>query len=180
MHRYSFTKRLAYDPDHVLGYAQQLRFSTEEAATLPVREDGARRYSCWIEEFGPWPVALNPIKGGGYYIMLNKARIKLLQKAGHDLTELSIQLQLDTSKYGMPTPPEMEELLHSDPQFQEYFDALTPGRQRNLLHLVAKPKGEAARLTKAVGIAEYLVSVRGQLDMQELQAWLKENAHRQF
>ena len=73
----------------------------------------------------------------------------------------------------MPMPEELGELLLIDELGSQYFHALTPGKQRALIYQVAKPKREATRLRKAVGILDYLKSVRGKLDFKELNEFVR-------
>ena len=77
---------------------------------------------------------------GTYFIMLNKQEAK---KLGVDIGGMvNVVLKEDVSKYGMPMPEEMEELLRQDPEAEEYFHGLTPGKQRSLLYIIGKPQRE--------------------------------------
>jgi len=67
----------------------------------------------------------------------------------------------------------MEELLLQDEDGNKVFHRLTPGKQRSLLHIIAKPKSENIRIKKAVAILEYLKSVNGKLDFKELNLAIK-------
>jgi hypothetical protein len=110
---------------------------------------------------------------GSYYILLNNARCK---KLGLLIgSQVDVIIEADDSPYGMPMPEEMEELMRQDPEANKYFHALSPGKQRNLLYIIGKPKGSDTRLKKAIGICEYLKSVRGALDFRELNQALKDN-----
>jgi len=117
---------------------------------------------------------LLPDGKGDFFIIVNKARTKRMRSAGYALDALKVTLVPDTSEYGMPMPEELGELLLLDEEASKYFHALTPGKQRALIYQVAKPKREATRLRKAVGITEYLKVVRGKLDFAELNAYVKE------
>ena len=70
-------------------------------------------------------------------------------------------------------PEELEELLKQDLEADKYFHALTPGKQRSLLFLVGKPKSPAIRLNKALGVAEYLKSRQGKVDLREVQVFMR-------
>ncbi len=110
---------------------------------------------------------------GSHYILINKDRCK---KLGVTVgSQLEVRLQEDRSPYGMPMPEEMAELLRQDQEADKHFHSLTPGKQRNLLYIIGKPKGSDTRLKKAIGICEYLKSVNGALDFRELNQALKEN-----
>lgn len=108
---------------------------------------------------------------GDFYIKLNKEiREKLHLNAGD---EVEVKLETDTSKYGMPLPVEFEELLGQDVEGANLFDALTPGKRRNLIYIVSKPKSTDKRLEKALAILDYLKTSRGKLDYKELHLALK-------
>jgi len=110
---------------------------------------------------------------GGHYILLNKDIAKQIQLTVGE--EVSVALEEDTSKYGMPLPEEMKELLLQDPEGERYFHSLTPGKQRSLLYIVGKPKGTDTRLKKAIVILNYLKQTQGKLDMKELNQAFKDD-----
>ncbi len=104
--------------------------------------------------------------GGKYFIKVNKESRDRLGLNKGDLVEVS--LRPDTSQYGMNLPPEMKELLNEDPLFDQYFHALTPGKQRALIHLIDKLKSPEKRIQKAIIIAQHLIGHRGTLDFKQL------------
>jgi len=125
-----------------------------------------KRLVCTINENYTWQCALLPMGGGRYYILLNaEIRKKQLLKIG---SEIKIELKPDTSKYGMPMPEEMQELLHQDPEGEHLFHKLTLGKQRSLLHLIGKPKSSKKRLEKALIILDHLKNQGGKLDFKIL------------
>ena len=134
--------------------------------------DKDRRVLCALNGTAPFPCALMPDGEGNYFININKERRKKLRLEVGELVEATIQK--DESKYGMPMPEVMGELLAQDPDADKYFHALTPGKQRSLLYLIAKPKTEATRLKKAIVITEFLKTNQGKLDFKELNVAFKE------
>ncbi len=155
-------------------------YGTVWACGIPVSLDIAskvispdhRRVICQINKTIKTHSGLIPDGQGSYYIGVNKANRELL---GVDLGDtVSVELQKDESKYGMEMPEELEELLLVDPEGEKYFETLTPGKQRNLIHLVSKPKTSHTRLKKAVGILDYLKSSSGRLDFKELQQFFRD------
>jgi len=109
--------------------------------------------------------------GDGYWLVINKKiRTKLKLDVG---SSVDVMIQADTSKYGMPMPEEMEELLIQDPEGNEIFHKLTPGKQRSLLYIIGKIKSSDIRLRKAVAILEYLKMVNGNLDFPEMNEFIK-------
>lgn len=125
-----------------------------------------KRLVCTINEDYTWQCALIPFGNGIYYILLNaEIRKKQLLNVG---SEVSIQLKEDTSKYGLPMPEEMQELLYQDPKGDQLFHKLTLGKQRSLLHLVGKPKSSQKRLEKALIVLDHLKNQNGKLDFKIL------------
>jgi len=125
-----------------------------------------KRLICTINQNYSWHGALMPKGGGRYYILLNaEIRKKQSLKLG---SEVRIDLKPDNSKYGMPMPDEMQELLHQDPEGEQFFHQLTLGKQRSLLHLIGKPKSSQKRLEKALIILEHLKNQNGKLDFKIL------------
>ena len=107
-----------------------------------------------------------------YFININKElRSRFRLDVGD---EVEAAIRPDLSKYGLPMPEELEELLAQDPEGDQLFHALTPGKQRSLLFMVGKPKGTDTRLKKALVILDHLKVNQGQLDFRRLQADFKE------
>jgi len=141
--------------------------------SIPVIKDIAaefmendRRVLCSINGEENFHAALMPDGKGDFFINLNKERRK---KLGITVGEpISVLLTKDESKYGMPMPEEFGELLAMDDEGSEFFHALTPGKQRNLLHIIGKPKSSDIRLKKAIVVNEHLKNNQGKLDFKQL------------
>jgi len=110
--------------------------------------------------------ALMPTGDGRFFIMLNKALRKQVEPRDGSL--FAVTLTLDRSEYGMPVPEEFEVVLAEDEVAYRHFNALTPGKQRALLHLIGKIKDPDLRIRKAWIIAEHLVGNGGKLDFRQL------------
>ncbi len=100
--------------------------------------------------------------GDYYYLLLNQEICKTHGLQEDDVCE--IELREDDSKYGMPMPRELEEYLIQEPQASEYFEALTPGKQRNLIYIVSKLKSTDKRIEKSHVIVQHLINQKGKLD----------------
>jgi len=113
-------------------------------------------------------------KGDGtYYVMVNKTTQKALGiRMGE---QLSISLEEDNSKYGMPLPEEMEEIMAQDSEIDRLFHSLSPGKQRSLLYIIGKPKTSDSRIKKALLISRYLTEVNGKIDFAEMNEFIKSN-----
>ncbi len=115
------------------------------------------------------------IMSGGndyYFIMINKPLVKKLKMTlGHEFT---LKLVPDESEFGMPLCEELEVLLNEDPDFEKYFKALTPGKQRNIIYYVSKPKSSDLRIRTAIVFANHLIANQGKLDFKMVNAAMKD------
>ena len=84
------------------------------------------------------------------------------------------QMEKDESKYGIPMPEEMQEALYMDPEADQLFHKLTPGKQRSLLYIIGKPKSSNKRIEKAIVILEHLKTQGGKVDFKQLNIDFKE------
>lgn len=162
------------DPDDVLGYSGKLYVDADLVNRIAASNQGSKRVLVSFSETVEWHAAFIPSGRGDFYIIVNKERIKALRQNGINLATVDVILTPDESEYGMPMPIELAELLSMDSDADTYFHALTPGKMRALMYIIAKPKREETRLKKAVRITEYLKEVRGKLDFRELNVWMKE------
>ena len=108
----------------------------------------------------------------GPFIMLNKALVKQLQIQIGDKVDLEIEK--DTSEFGMPVSEEFEAVIFGDDQVFEYFQKLTPGKKRNLIHLVNKVKNPDIKINRAMAIAHHLMDVKGNIDFKQLNETIKD------
>jgi len=108
----------------------------------------------------------------GSFIMLNKGIVKQLKIKTGDLVNLEIEK--DTSEFGMPVSEEFEAVIFGDEQVFQYFNALTPGKQRNLLHLINKIKSSDIRINRAMAIAHHLLETKGKIEFRQLNETIKE------
>ena len=124
---------------------------------------GKDRFQCALMPRGK---SLEPTGAGEHFININKAiRERHCLQIG---SEVQVSLRPDDSKYGLPMPEEMAELLAQDPEGDQYFHALSPGKQRSLLFIAGKPKGVETRLKKAIVIIGHLKANMGKLDFKQL------------
>lgn len=114
-----------------------------------------------------------PYGDGSYFINFNKEIRTKISKA--NLHQLHISIQIDESEYGLPFPEELKELLELDEEGNHHFHNLTIGKQRNLIHLIGKPKNSDIRIRKAITVVDYLKSTGGKLDFKALYNALKVN-----
>ncbi|MCB9285242.1 MAG: DUF1905 domain-containing protein [Lewinellaceae bacterium] len=129
--------------------------------------DGSdRRVLCTLNDAETFQCALMPKGDGAYFININKKlRDKLKLKKG---MQVQVSLVKDTSKYGLPMPEELEELLAQDEAGNFLFHALTPGKQRTLLYIVGSPKTTDTRLQRALTVVEHLKKNNGKINFRQL------------
>ncbi|HEY9116741.1 MAG TPA: hypothetical protein VIN11_02880, partial [Roseivirga sp.] len=68
----------------------------------------------------------------------------------------------------------LQVMLDQDEVGSKYFHALTPGKQRSLIHLVAKVKNIDKQINKSLAIIEHLKEVQGRINSELLMAKIKE------
>ena len=120
-----------------------------------------RRVICTLNGKETFNCALFPSKGD-YFITLNKKlRDKLQLEVGKTVT---IELEKDGSKYGMPMPDEFAEVLRQDPKGERLFNGLSPGNQRLMLKLIVFVKDVDKRIARALTGIELLKRSDGNFD----------------
>lgn len=137
-------------PDH--GYMQMV--PVPEAVAAIFTQNKVKRLVASIDDQDHFYCALISLGDSGHGIMLSKGKQE--QFGIWDKEAFTMTLLEDDSEYGLPMPPEWEELLAVDEEAWEIFNALTPGRKRSILHLVGSPKREETRIQRALRIAENL------------------------
>ena len=108
--------------------------------------------------------AVQKRKEVGYYIAVGKATREKIKADYKD--PLQIEVRKDDSKYQMEVPEELEEVLETDLEAKAHFEALTPGKQRSIIHHIGKAKHSNTRINRALKLAENLKM--GLTDLKEL------------
>lgn len=116
-------------------------------------KDQYKRVVCSINGGEPFQCALMPSRGK-FYIIVNKQKRDALGIVAGD--KVNVELVIDESKYGLPMPAEFREVLDQDPEGDQVFHALTPGKQRSLLHLVGTIKDVDKRIHQSLVIVEHI------------------------
>lgn len=125
-----------------------------------------RRVVCTLNNSVEFQCALMPGGDGSYFINLNqKIRDKLKLKIG---SSVEVSLKKDESEYGLPMPEELAELLKLDDEGNKIFHALTPGKQRNMLHIINTPKNSDIRIRRAICVVEHLKLTQGKINFKML------------
>ena len=134
------------------------------------KKDGSRRVVCTVNDAVTFQCALLP-SNGDFVIILNKAKRNKLGIVAGD--KISVELKIDDSKYGLPMPPELREVLKQDREGNKLFHSLTAGKQRSILYFVGKVKDIDKRIHTALIFIEHLKKNEGKIDQKQLQDELK-------
>lgn len=129
-----------------------------------------RRVICTINSTETFPAALMPYDGE-FTIVVNKERRKKLGLAAGD--RITVEIAADESKYGMPMPEELEEVLNQDPDGLAAFEAMTPGKRRSLMFSIAKIKDIDKRIHTALIFVEHIKKHGGKIIYEDLVAELR-------
>ena len=91
-----------------------------------------RRVVCTVNDKFTYHCAIHSDKAGGCRIILNRERCKKLGLVRG--RTIFVELEKDTSDYGMPMSEELREVLDQNPEADKIFHAFTKGRQRTLIY----------------------------------------------
>ena len=133
-------------------------------------KDKFRRVLCSMNGGKKFHCALLPW-GDQFYIIVNKKR-----RDEHGIEagdKVVVLLELDESKYGLPMPAEVKEVLKQDPEGNKLFHALTAGKQRSMLYWLSRTKDVDRRIHETLILVEYLKANDGKIDGKKLQQEMK-------
>lgn len=154
----------------------QYHLPVPDEVAQPLVQGTDRRVVCGLNGAVEFQCGLMPKGDGTFFILLNKkVRDQLKLAEGQSV---AVSLQPDNSKYGLPMPEELEELLLQDADGDRLFHALTPGKQRNLLYIAGQVKSPEKRLARAMAIVEHLKKNDGQIQFKELNQDIREASKR--
>lgn len=125
----------------------------------------SRRVVCTLNGTVTYQCALMP-KGGNFFILVNKKHRDRLSIIVGDT--VSVELIKDESKYGLPIPNELREVLDQDPEGDRLFHALTAGKQRTMLYYIGKWKDIDRRIHYALTVVEHLKRNDGKIVLRNL------------
>ena len=138
----------------------------DRVAKKLIAEAKDKRVICSVNGQFSFHAALMPKGGGIYFVNFSKQNSKKFGLIEGEL--LNIELVKDESKYGIPMPEEFQELLYQDEEGNDLFHALTPGKQRSLLHIIGTVKSPDIRIRKGLIMLNHLRSNKGKLDFRQL------------
>ncbi|MBK8465991.1 MAG: DUF1905 domain-containing protein [Chloracidobacterium sp.] len=133
-------------------------------------EDKFKRVVCSMNGDEGFQCALLPW-GDTFYIIVNKKKRDAIGIVEGDM--VNVVLEKDESKYGLPMPEEFAEVLKQDPDGDRLFHALTAGKQRSILYILARPKDIDLRIHQSLLILEHLKENEGKIIDTKLYEELK-------
>jgi bifunctional DNA-binding transcriptional regulator/antitoxin component of YhaV-PrlF toxin-antitoxin module len=143
-----------------------LRFDGKKVAALKFEDKKSRRVVCTLNGRHIFQCALLPWTKGGFCIVVNK---KIRDKLGIvDGDKVLVELERDESKYGLPMPQELKEVLRQDKEGDKLFHALTPGKQRTMIYYIGKSKDVDRRIQYALALIEHLKENDGKIIFPKL------------
>ena len=161
--KHQFTAPLEASTSKIFNW--QLRIPAAITAEF-LAQPTKRRVICVLNGQAPHQCSLTPIGQGVYVIKVNQKRIKQLAlEPGQNVT---LELFPDDSKYGLPMPGEMQEILNHDGEGNKLFHALPAGKLRTLLYIIGQGKSESRRLFRSVTVLEHLKNRNGKIDYKIL------------
>lgn len=129
-----------------------------------------KRVVCSINGGESFQCALLP-SGDLFYIIVNKKKRDSIGIVAGDLVK--VELLKDESKYGLPMPAELCEVLNQDADGDRLFHALSPGKQRSLIYMVSNVTNIDNRIHLALIILEHLKENGGKVVAEQLQHDIK-------
>lgn len=117
---------------------------------------GPLRIAGEINDF-PYSGAVTP-SSAGPYLLLSQTRLKEMGLRVGDAVE--VRFNIDTSDV-VDLPEALEAALAGNAAAAEAWEALTPGRQRGLVHLVASAKRPETQAKRARDLVEGLLALNG-------------------
>ena len=163
---FEFTSTLEKFPGNLWGLHVKVP-TTVSAAML---NTGNKRWKAMINQTEEIRCAMMPSQSG-YFININQKIAKKLGAAIGD--NLKFRMTPDHSEYGMEMPEELQVMFDQEPSAFEFFQQLTPGKQRNLIYLVNNVKNTDSRIRKSLAIVTHLKEEKGTLDFKKLNQLIK-------
>ncbi len=162
-----FTARL----DKIDSDLWQYLFRVEKETAEQFIEGDNRRIVCTINGKVKFHGALLHDGLGGYLVLLNQERRTILGLRQGDT--FHVVLEKDTSEYGMPMSDEFREVMNQSPEANTIFHALTPGKQRTLIHLSDSVKSSDIKIRRALVVSNHLLEQHGKIDFKLLSEEMK-------
>lgn len=133
-------------------------------------DENHRRILVWLDQTGPFHMALFKAKTCWYILINQKHRARFNLEAGD---QVMLKIERDQSEFGHEVPEEFQVMLDQDDEANTIFRALTLGKQRSLIYLVTKVKNPESRMKKSLAIMHHLRLSKGKIDGKQLNELIK-------
>lgn len=148
------------------GYAWRvIRIPRTVLAKLGIKGN-TRRVVCTLNSSVSFQCGLMPDGKGEFFITVNKKVRDQIGVADGDVVR--VELTRDESKYGLPMPEELAEVLKQDEEGDRVFHALTPGNQRLVIRVVSAFADVDKRIHRALVTIDHLKRNDGKFVYDEL------------
>lgn len=94
-----------------------------------------------------WQGGIVALRDGDGYIAVSQARMKELKIERYD--EVSVQLTKDNSEFGHEFPEELQEVFRQDPEAEQRFREMSPGKQRTIIYYILQVKSSEKRAERS-------------------------------
>ncbi|WP_194778126.1 YdeI/OmpD-associated family protein [Pararhodonellum marinum] len=148
----------------------QFHVPVPESIALSFIEGDNRRVYVTLQDQIKIQAALMKAEPYWFILVNKKVKEKLRLNEGD---KIKVVLEKDHTEFGLEMPEEFQVLLDQDEEGNDFFRALTMGKQRSLIYLVTQVKNPDSRLKKSLAILHHLKEVQGELDFKRLMATIK-------
>ncbi|MEO1022720.1 MAG: DUF1905 domain-containing protein [Bacteroidota bacterium] len=115
--------------------------------------DGTRpRVKCVLNGRITLSAALNPLGNGDFYIIIAKRYLNELQLQLGSMVD--VELRVDFSPLGVDEPEELLDFLADNEEVQEWYEALTDGKKRGLIHAMNRVKSMESKIKTIIRFKE--------------------------
>ena len=146
-------------------------FYVPEEVAAALIDEHSKRVVCTVNGTEKYHCAIHNDGMGGHRIMLNQQRCKKLGLVRGEL--LDIELEKDTSEYGVQMSDELREVLDQNPDADRIFHSLTKGMQRTLIYWSDNVKSSEIKIRRAIVMTDHLVAQNGKPDHKLLNEEIK-------
>lgn len=100
-----------------------------------------------VNDLLEWNGGVVALREGNGYITISKARMKQLNVEQYD--EVSVVLTKDDSEFGHTFPEELQEVFRQDPEAEQRFRGMSPGKQRTIIYYILQVKSSEKRIERS-------------------------------
>lgn len=110
------------------------------------------RLICTLDKRITFQCGLNHLGDGNFFIILSGKNLLALDKTAGD--KIIFELKEDPNPLGVEMPEVLKVLFEQDETIKNLFNALTQGKQRNVIHQVRKIKDIDKQVQKCIRLVQ--------------------------